>query len=55
MSFLALLGLAVVSMVLYALFGRGRDGDADRRGSRFLLGLGDFLMHWFMWLLRPLE
>jgi CDP-diacylglycerol--glycerol-3-phosphate 3-phosphatidyltransferase len=55
---LALLGLvagAVLSMVVYAAAGARRDADADRRGSRFLLGVGDFLVHWFLWLISPVE
>jgi CDP-diacylglycerol--glycerol-3-phosphate 3-phosphatidyltransferase len=52
---LALAGLAVGSMAAYALVGARRDQDAERKGSQFLLGLGNFLVHWFMWLLGPLE
>ncbi len=32
-----------------------RDADAARKGTRFLLGAGDFLLHWFMWAIGPLE
>jgi CDP-diacylglycerol--glycerol-3-phosphate 3-phosphatidyltransferase len=53
--FLFVLGVALVSMPVFALLGRGRDVDADRRGSQFLLGAGDFLVHWFMWAISPLE
>ena len=49
------LGLAFASMLVFALAGRSRDADAIRRGSSFLLGGGDFLVHWFMWVLRPLD
>jgi CDP-diacylglycerol--glycerol-3-phosphate 3-phosphatidyltransferase len=43
-------------MLVYA-FGRGapRDEDAERKGSRFLLGAGDYLVHWFLWAMRPVE
>jgi CDP-diacylglycerol--glycerol-3-phosphate 3-phosphatidyltransferase len=51
----AVLGLAVASMLVYAARGGRRDEDAARRGSRFLLGAGDFLVHWFMWVLSPLD
>lgn len=47
--------LALASMVVYALSGRTPDADASRKGSRFLLGVGDFLLHWFLWVLRPLD
>jgi CDP-diacylglycerol--glycerol-3-phosphate 3-phosphatidyltransferase len=46
---------AVASMAVYAVFGARRDPDAERKGSQFLMGVGDFLVHWFMWLLAPLE
>jgi phosphatidylglycerophosphate synthase len=50
------LGAALVSMAVFALAGQGRlDADAQRKGSRFLLGLGDFFLHWFLWAIGPLE
>jgi len=50
------LALALLSMPVFALLERGRrDPDAERKGSRFLLGAGDFLIHWFMWAVGPLE
>jgi phosphatidylglycerophosphate synthase len=55
LSFLAFLGAAVVSMPVYALLGRRPDPDASRRGSRFLMGTGNFLVHWFMWFVSPAE
>ena len=53
--FCSILAAALVSMPVFALLGRGRDVDAERRGSQFLLGAGDFLVHWFMWAISPLE
>jgi hypothetical protein len=53
--FLGVLGLALASIGIYTLLGRGRDEDAARKGSQFLLGLGDFLVHWFMWVIGPAE
>jgi phosphatidylglycerophosphate synthase len=51
-----LLAAAVVSMPVFALVHRGRpDPDAERKGSRFALGAGDFLLHWFLWAIGPLE
>jgi CDP-diacylglycerol--glycerol-3-phosphate 3-phosphatidyltransferase len=55
LSFLAFLGVGVASMAVYALLGRRPDPDASRRGSKFLMGVGDFLVHWFMWFISPLE
>jgi phosphatidylglycerophosphate synthase len=53
---LAVLGAALVSMPVFALVRRGRrDADAEGKGSRFLLGVGDFLVHWFMWAIGPVE
>ena len=46
--------LAFASMAVYAVVGR-RDPDADRKGTRFAGGLGDFLVHWFMWVIAPAE
>ena len=53
--FAAILAAALLSMVFYALAGRRRDADAETKGSQFLLGIGDFLVHWLMWVLRPVE
>jgi CDP-diacylglycerol---glycerol-3-phosphate 3-phosphatidyltransferase len=47
--------LALGSMVVFALRGRRTDADAQRKGASFLLGAGDFLVHWLMWLLSPAE
>ncbi len=59
MSSLWLLGGAILvaasSMVAYAVTGRRPDGDATRKGTRFLLGAGDFLLHWLLWVITPLE
>lgn len=53
---LVVLALAVASMAAFAIVHRGRrDADAARKGSRFLLGAGDFLVHWFMWAIGPAE
>ena len=52
----AVLGTALVSMLVFAFARRGRrDPDAERKGSSFLLGAGDFLLHWLMWAIGPLE
>lgn len=58
LSLLALLGVlaaALVSLAVYALLEPERDADATRKGSQFLMGLGDFLVHWFMWVISPAE
>lgn len=50
------LGAALASMPVFALVARGRrDPDAAKKGSSFLLGVGDFLVHWLMWAIGPLE
>ncbi len=48
---------SLLSMVVFgAAFHHGyRDPDASQKGTRFLLGLGNFLVHWFMWTIGPLE
>jgi phosphatidylinositol phosphate synthase len=45
----------VASMAAYAVARPGRDPDASRKGTRFLLGIGDLLVHWFLWLISPAE
>jgi phosphatidylinositol phosphate synthase len=54
-AFLVVFGLALLSMPIYAWRGGGPDADANRKGSTFLLGAGHFLLHWFMWIVSPLE
>jgi CDP-diacylglycerol--glycerol-3-phosphate 3-phosphatidyltransferase len=54
-SALALVAVALTSMVAYALLGRRPDADASAKGSQFLLGAGDFLVHWMMWVISPVE
>jgi CDP-diacylglycerol--glycerol-3-phosphate 3-phosphatidyltransferase len=52
----AVLGAALLSMPVFAFVARGRrDADATRKGSSFLLGVGDFLVHWLMWAIGPVE
>jgi phosphatidylglycerophosphate synthase len=53
---LAVLGCAILSMAVFGPVRRGvKDRDAERKGTRFLLGVGDFLVHWFMWAISPME
>src|SRR5258708_34727626 len=50
------LGGALLSVAVYAVLRRApRDRDAEKKGSRFLLGVGDFLVHWLMWAIGPVE
>jgi CDP-diacylglycerol---glycerol-3-phosphate 3-phosphatidyltransferase len=46
-------GAGLVSMAIYALGGRRRDADQEGKGGQFFLGVGDFLLHWFMWAISP--
>jgi len=53
---LGVLGAAFASMPVYALLrGAPRDRDAETKGSQLLLGALDFLVHWFLWAIGPLE
>jgi CDP-diacylglycerol--glycerol-3-phosphate 3-phosphatidyltransferase len=52
---LGVLSIAAVSMVAYVIDGTRRDPDAARKGTAFLLGRGDFLLHWLLWVLGPIE
>lgn len=49
------LGMAFLSMAAYAWGGGARDADAVKKGSQLVLGLGDFLVHWFLWAIGPAE
>jgi len=54
LSLLAALVAALTSMAVYAWRGRRRDIDVVGKGGQFLVGLGDFPMHWLMWVISPL-
>jgi CDP-diacylglycerol--glycerol-3-phosphate 3-phosphatidyltransferase len=54
-ALLFVLAAAALSMPVYAALGRRADADAERKGSQFLLGAGDFLLHWFLWAISPIE
>jgi CDP-diacylglycerol--glycerol-3-phosphate 3-phosphatidyltransferase len=47
LSFLALIGLTLLSMAVYALGHRERDKDAQAKSAQFLGGLGDFALQWW--------
>jgi CDP-diacylglycerol--glycerol-3-phosphate 3-phosphatidyltransferase len=52
----AVLGLALLSLVVYAVLHPGhRDPDTERKGTRFVLGVGNLVVHWFMWAIGPVE
>jgi phosphatidylglycerophosphate synthase len=52
--FVAVLAISLVSMAVYALVSRKRDADVVGKGGQFLLGVGEFPMHWLMWAISPL-
>ena len=54
-ALLGILGAAFVSMAAFAVVGSDRDTDAERKGSQFAGGVGNFLVHWFMWVIGPAE
>ncbi len=50
------IGAAILSLPVYALVHRApRDRDAAKKGSQLFLGVGDFLVHWFLWAVGPAE
>lgn len=51
---LVVIGALVATMIAYFLLGHRRDADAERKNAQFAGGLGDFLLHWFLWLVAPL-
>jgi CDP-diacylglycerol--glycerol-3-phosphate 3-phosphatidyltransferase len=53
MSLLAVFALLFLSLVVYALRGPRRDADAESKNAQFLGGVGDFVLHWFLWLVAP--
>lgn len=52
---LAIFGTAFGSMAVFALTGAGRDADATKKNTQFVGGAGNFLVHWFMWVIGPVE
>ena len=52
--FLAVVAALVLTMVWYAARGPGRDRDGESKNAQFLGGLGDFVLHWFLWVVAPL-
>jgi len=52
---IAVLAAIALSMLAYAVLGARRDPDAERRSSHFVMGAGDFFIHWFLWLVGPFE
>jgi len=53
-ALLVVLGLLVLSMAWFAVRGPGLDRDAQSKNAQFLGGVGDFVLHWFLWLVAPL-
>ncbi len=52
--FVTVVVLLLLSAVVFAARGSRRDPDAQSRNAQFLGGLGDFVLHWFLWLVDPL-
>ncbi|MEO8500908.1 MAG: CDP-alcohol phosphatidyltransferase family protein [Vicinamibacteria bacterium] len=52
---LVVLALAVGSVAVYAAIGHKPDKDAKDKGTQFFMGVGNFLVHWFMWAIGPIE
>ena len=53
-AFPIVLGALLVSMAVYAVRGPREDADQKAKSGQFFLGAGDFLLHWFMWVVDPL-
>ncbi len=51
--FAAVVALLLLSMALFAARGGRPDPDAQGKNAQFLGGLGDFVLHWFLWLVDP--
>jgi phosphatidylglycerophosphate synthase len=50
---LGVLALLFLSMSVYTARGHRPDADARSKNAQFLGGLGNFLLHWFLWLVAP--
>ena len=53
LAFVVLGGLGLASMVAYALRGARPDRDTVGKGAHLFGGVGDFVLHWFMWAINP--
>jgi CDP-diacylglycerol--glycerol-3-phosphate 3-phosphatidyltransferase len=51
--FLAVLAAGLLSMAVFAALGKRRDPDAVSKNAQFVGGAGDFLLHWFLWVVDP--
>jgi phosphatidylinositol phosphate synthase len=51
--FVGVLVAAFASMAVFALRGSARDRDAEGKSAQFLGGAGDFVLHWFLWVVNP--
>jgi phosphatidylglycerophosphate synthase len=52
--FLGVVGALFLSIGFYAAAGPRPDADQRSKGGQLFGGAGDFLLHWFMWVLTPL-
>jgi CDP-diacylglycerol--glycerol-3-phosphate 3-phosphatidyltransferase len=51
----SVLGALFLSMGFYAAAGPRPDADQRAKGGQLFGGAGDFVLHWFMWVLTPVE
>ena len=52
-SLLVVVGLSLLSMAVFGVLGGRRDADAESKSAQFLGGTGDFVLHWFLWVVDP--
>lgn len=53
-AFPVALGSLFASMGVYAARGPKQDADQKKKNGQLFLGAGDFLLHWFMWVVDPI-
>ncbi len=53
LAFPVVLGTLFLSMAVYAVRGPRQDADQKKKSGQLFLGAGDFLLHWFMWVVDP--
>lgn len=52
-ALLITIGVLLASMVVFAFRGYRPDADAVSKNAQFLGGVGNFLLHWFLWAVDP--
>jgi CDP-diacylglycerol--glycerol-3-phosphate 3-phosphatidyltransferase len=52
-SLVGIFAFLFASMGVFALRGGRHDADAESKSAQFICGIGNFFLHWFLWLVDP--